>query len=740
MILCLSFIFVIYTPTVSGYVNYSSLDLWTLITVPNAQEWAPSFWDTSVLHEGNPSIRQEGYKHGGTDYWTREINRQWTGAYPYLTVAAGDEIYFSGWVKSDPNTTTPQYPQNGVRFGIDFWNNGNGWQSYICWENEGGGVPDWDDRLNNTKIYDFYVPMNSDWTYREINFTIPTGAWGTGTGQIQGMAVWLQVWMGYDGPNIKEEMGDVWFSDTVLTINEDYVPPYDPPTDFIFEDTFESGNLDKWTDNVTSAGDTVSVVTTDPYNGVYHFKASCSGDAGDIAYVRKTFTGQPELYSQAMYKILTALPASGQSFNLMTHYTGSADISSIRIYNDAGTYKWQLYYISGVTMTSSNYAPTPALALDTWYHLELHSFVDNSAGAFTAYLNGTEIISVTGLDNNNNGTNISYVNMGERYSSGATAHMVYVDNAIVDESYIGFQTPENPENTYTLSLTITNPQNTTYGSSNIFINLTSSGNDTSPVYSWNVQFPNSSWLYGSYQSTTSDTITIAENMTNALFTCFVIGANNASDSGEVYFSVSLLTTYVLSISINAPLNSTYTTSIIPVDLSNIGNETNPAYSWNYYFPNGTALYGTNKTVTSSTMTITENVTSGNFACYAIGDHSASDYASVMFTVEIGSAPAVLPSVSVGTVWQFLFAGDFVGFFYAMLASAFSSLTIGIAIVSMLFLVPLYLRTKSLMLLVVAWLLIGSFLVVLMPEVAALAVAFISLGIGGLFWRLLRPSE
>jgi len=101
---------------------------------------------------------------------------------------------------------------------------------------------------------------------------------------------------------------------------------------------------------------------------------------------------------------------------------------------------------------------------------------------------------------------------------------------------------------------------------------------------------------------------------------------------------------------------------------------------------------------------------------------------------------VLPSVSVSWVWQYLYAGDFVGFFNALFITTFNSLSIGIALVVMLFLVPLYIRSKSLMLLIVAWILLGGFLIVAMPEVSGLAIIFMALGIGGLFWRLFRPSS
>lgn len=105
-----------------------------------------------------------------------------------------------------------------------------------------------------------------------------------------------------------------------------------------------------------------------------------------------------------------------------------------------------------------------------------------------------------------------------------------------------------------------------------------------------------------------------------------------------------------------------------------------------------------------------------------------------------TVPGVLPSLNVQWVWQYLYAGDFVGFFNALLITTFNSLSISIALITMLFLVPLYIRVKSLMLLVVAWILLGGFLIVAMPEVSGLAIIFMALGIAGLFWRLFRPSS
>jgi hypothetical protein len=111
----------------------------------------------------------------------------------------------------------------------------------------------------------------------------------------------------------------------------------------------------------------------------------------------------------------------------------------------------------------------------------------------------------------------------------------------------------------------------------------------------------------------------------------------------------------------------------------------------------------------------------------------------MYLMPEPEAPSVLPSLNVNWMWQYLYAGDFAGFFNVAVATAFNSYAIGIAVITMIFLVALYLRTGSLLLLCIAWLLIGGFLIVAIPIVSGLAIIFLVLGLGGLIYKLFRPS-
>ena len=114
--------------------------------------------------------------------------------------------------------------------------------------------------------------------------------------------------------------------------------------------------------------------------------------------------------------------------------------------------------------------------------------------------------------------------------------------ATLDEFNTNFLISSSPSNSYTASLTVTNPTNITYTTSTIPIQLSSSGNDTNKVISWNVKFSNSTWLYGSNQTySTTTSATINQNVTNALFAAKVLGDNGANDSKQVYFSVGIYT-------------------------------------------------------------------------------------------------------------------------------------------------------------------------------------------------------
>lgn len=117
--------------------------------------------------------------------------------------------------------------------------------------------------------------------------------------------------------------------------------------------------------------------------------------------------------------------------------------------------------------------------------------------------------------------------------------------------------------------------------------------------------------------------------------------------------------------------------------------------------------------------------------------SGTDVAITWATVENGNGngedEAVPPS------WfpflDFIWAGDYLGFIQAIYISAFQSADLFYGVILLLFMAPLYIRTRSLLLMSILWILLGSFFLVAMPIVSGLAILLLSFGLAGMFFKL-----
>lgn len=96
---------------------------------------------------------------------------------------------------------------------------------------------------------------------------------------------------------------------------------------------------------------------------------------------------------------------------------------------------------------------------------------------------------------------------------------------------------------------------------------------------------------------------------------------------------------------------------------------------------------------------------------------------------------VLLTVDIPTLIQFLSEGDWLGFLQAVYTSAFGSADIFYAVLVMALSVPLYVRTKSLLLMCIVWVLVGSALITAMPLVSNVALFLMIMGIAGILYRL-----
>ena len=97
-------------------------------------------------------------------------------------------------------------------------------------------------------------------------------------------------------------------------------------------------------------------------------------------------------------------------------------------------------------------------------------------------------------------------------------------------------------------------------------------------------------------------------------------------------------------------------------------------------------------------------------------------------------------VDIATLMQYFYDGDYFGFIQAVYVSAFQSADILYAVLILLFTVPLYIRTKSLLLMCILWIMLGSLVIVATPLVSGFALFLVAFGVAGVFYRLYRSVK
>lgn len=150
--------------------------------------------------------------------------------------------------------------------------------------------------------------------------------------------------------------------------------------------------------------------------------------------------------------------------------------------------------------------------------------------------------------------------------------------------------------------------------------------------------------------------------------------------------------------------------------------------------------GTTVTMNGITFSAPQSFTAG--ASYTVSWTYGSSPTPPPVTPSPSTSSGVLnlPTLNTGWLWVYLYSGDIFGFFQAYLVGAFYLADLVAGVICMLFLVPLYIKTKSLLLLCIIWILLGGFFIVAFPIVSGLAVLFMALGIAGLLYRLFKGDH
>jgi hypothetical protein len=188
-----------------------------------------------------------------------------------------------------------------------------------------------------------------------------------------------------------------------------------------FSDGFESGNGSAW----DGAWGTPSYPTSPKNSGTYSAFVDASGDCfvEDVSYPWTVFVRG--------YFRLNALPTD--------------PINILRLWSDATddivtlwfTYSAPNYYIELDAWYDGGWhysGPAVALAVDTWYCIELKFVVSPTIGECRVYLDGSEVETITSIDTSD--FDVFTVLVGRQWDTETSAQL-YIDDVVISDSYIG---------------------------------------------------------------------------------------------------------------------------------------------------------------------------------------------------------------------------------------------------------------------------------------------------------------
>ena len=206
-------------------------------------------------------------------------------------------------------------------------------------------------------------------------------------------------------------------------------PTSDPP------EGFENGDFSAWTGTPGSPR-VQSAVTHHGSN----YAMLC--DAQESAY--KTISSASTCYARVYFRA-SGYPsgAEGDKLSIVALRVGSTTLAAVRLYRDSGSVKWSLFYRNntyGYQELSTQNIPD----LDEWHCVELMTRVGSGDGEARFWLDGTELLSHTGLTNNDQGAGVTRVECGNYLSQGTVPELFY-DCVVAADAYIGPETENNLE-------------------------------------------------------------------------------------------------------------------------------------------------------------------------------------------------------------------------------------------------------------------------------------------------------
>jgi hypothetical protein len=205
---------------------------------------------------------------------------------------------------------------------------------------------------------------------------------------------------------------------------------------YIFTSGFETNDFSEWT-GLYVVGTSPEVQGVIKYAGSYAEKCPVSA-WGQSGWAYKSITPSTTFYAQNMVRWDNSITNSRPFcfINIATSSWGNHIIGA-GINGVSGVNKWCVAYYDGSTIQIKSSATTAVK--DTWYRLEIKLVSNAGAGEVRVYVDGSELVDLATTGLTNNGRTPNYIHSGIWQVSGTEGNAVnvYMDNVILDTSYIG---------------------------------------------------------------------------------------------------------------------------------------------------------------------------------------------------------------------------------------------------------------------------------------------------------------
>lgn len=204
----------------------------------------------------------------------------------------------------------------------------------------------------------------------------------------------------------------------------------------IFEDSFESNNLNSWDQTHNNYDGTIRTVSTIKYSGNYGAEFIANSYNGyQFVSLDKEINSRSELYARAYINInINGLSDSEDKLYFIRFSALGNNVLFAGCKLSGSAIRWQLLIRDG-SGYRSEYS-TSSVATNEWYYIEAYWREDGYNGGAKLWINGNEEISIDGQDTNNYGS-VTKVQFGVAEAYRIEYSRIYGDNFAISDEYIG---------------------------------------------------------------------------------------------------------------------------------------------------------------------------------------------------------------------------------------------------------------------------------------------------------------